>query len=132
MAAWDSDFSLVRFSQCFIYLVLISFSLFAVSSYDSRQDVPPYLHWLFKPDCMDSIWKFLWSWFSIKRPNYASGERSALESEYWTRPSVTAYRILVCAMVASVGMTKAILGYYGLSTDVTWTDWALGVPLTMM
>lgn len=135
MVLWDGSFPLVRsFYTELSATVMIYFRFFVVSSYDSRnysrKDVPSYLHLLFKPDCMDLVWRFLWTWFSIRRPKYTSEECSTLGNIHRTRPLITPYRILVCTTVTSVGMSKAMLGYYGFSTDVTWTDWALGVPMT--
>ncbi|KDR67031.1 hypothetical protein GALMADRAFT_283687 [Galerina marginata CBS 339.88] len=103
--------------------------LFSVSSYDCGEVAPPSLSWLFKPDCMNTVWRVLEA-FSVPRPSYMSEEKAAIAVGPGDRPPITLYRILVCCTVASLGMSKAVLGYYGLSTAVTWTDWALAVPIT--
>ncbi|KDR78123.1 hypothetical protein GALMADRAFT_1302408 [Galerina marginata CBS 339.88] len=83
---------------------------------------------------MDIIWNMLSS-FSIPRPFYVSEERLPPSprlgpSKQNVTISTTPYRILVCLVVASFGLSKAMLGYYELSTAMTWTEWALAVPVT--
>lgn len=110
----------------------MSTRFFTVGSYDSREDVPAHLHWLFKPDCMDPIWVLLTDHLSIKRPSYRSEEQVIPEALYAGHPFVTPYRVLVCAIVTVGGMSKAMLGYWGYSTAVTWIEWASAVPLAIV
>ncbi|KDR77465.1 hypothetical protein GALMADRAFT_155389 [Galerina marginata CBS 339.88] len=108
---------------------LIFLLLFSVSAYDSQPDAPRSISWLFEPDCMDLVWKLL-ALFSTSRPRYISEERKTITAMNPEYPLITPYRILVCSAVTSFGVSKAVLGYYGLSTAMTWTDWALAVPVT--
>ncbi|PPQ83886.1 hypothetical protein CVT25_000630 [Psilocybe cyanescens] len=115
--------------------MLLSLLFLVLSDYESREDVvPPYLSWLFKPDCMDLIWKLL-AFFSIDRPVYVSDELpsdSASDDAKSASPDLTPYRILVSGTVTAFGLSKAMLGYSNQLTAVTWTDWALAVPVTTL
>ncbi|KDR71381.1 hypothetical protein GALMADRAFT_159537 [Galerina marginata CBS 339.88] len=107
--------------------------MFSVNAYDSDSgnDAPRFLSWLFQPDCMNSAWRVL-ATISVPCPRYTSEERPTISdpNSLSEHPPITFYRILVCSVVTAFGMSKAVLGYYGFSTAVTWTDWALAVPIT--
>ncbi|KDR74244.1 hypothetical protein GALMADRAFT_572950 [Galerina marginata CBS 339.88] len=78
---------------------------------------------------MNFAWQLL-GLFSVQRPSYVSEEKLFGRYAGYHTPVVTTYRLLVCSAVVSFGMSKAMLGYYGSSTALTWTDWALAVPIT--
>ncbi|KDR67383.1 hypothetical protein GALMADRAFT_161645 [Galerina marginata CBS 339.88] len=106
-----------------------TFLFLFVSAYDSRQNVPSSLSWLFEHDCMNVVWRLVES-FSISRPHYVSEENIVAGPHDRGYPPITAYRILVCSVVTAFGFSKATLGYSGLSTSVTWNEWAFAVPVT--
>ncbi|KDR70539.1 hypothetical protein GALMADRAFT_877852 [Galerina marginata CBS 339.88] len=103
---------------------------FSISAYDSRETFPKSLSWLFEYDCMDLVWWLLESLSSRRRPQYCFDEKLTIVDGSVYHPPLTAYRILVCSAATSFGASKAVLGYLRLSTAVTWSDWALAVPVT--
>ncbi|KDR84522.1 hypothetical protein GALMADRAFT_133798 [Galerina marginata CBS 339.88] len=110
---------------------LLALLFFSVSSYDSREDAPWILQWLFKPDCMNFVWNIL-DWLSIPRPHYVSDEKYISPEDRSDHPPITMYRFLVSVVVASFGLSKAVIGFHGGSTAMTWADWGLGVPITTL
>ncbi|KDR78618.1 hypothetical protein GALMADRAFT_244074 [Galerina marginata CBS 339.88] len=109
---------------------VIFLMLFIISPYDSDEDAPRYLSWLFEPDCMDAIWHLLGICLSIPRPRYLSRERAQIIPPDDSHPPFTTYRTLVSFSVLAFGLLKAALGYLGASTAATWIDWTLGVAAT--
>ncbi|KDR78617.1 hypothetical protein GALMADRAFT_1258638 [Galerina marginata CBS 339.88] len=109
---------------------VIFLMLFIISPYDSEEDAPWYLSWLFEPDCMDVIWHLLAICLSVPRPRYLSRQRIQTIPFNTRRPPITIYRILVSFSVLAFGILKAAFGYLGASTAATWTDWTLGVAAT--
>lgn len=82
---------------------------------------------------MDLVWKLL-ALFSIDRPEYVSDEFTSDSTSYLkpANPDITPYRIIVCSSVIAFGLSKAMLGYANQSAAATWTDWAIGVPITTL
>lgn len=107
--------------------------LFSVSNYDNdstfkRTTPPSWLGWLFNPDCMSIVWSLL-SVLSISRPRYVSDERVSHSLSY-PHPPITVYRVLVCAVVTTFGLVKAVLNYQNVKAPaIPWIDWAMAVPV---
>ena len=99
-------------------------SLFLLGSYDTRRDsdIPKYLVWLFKPDCVDVVW-YLVAKLSIQHPKYLSNE-GALEFD--PGAFVTSYRILVSVAVGFLGSLKTTFAYSSFLGDAIWVEWLLG------
>ena len=93
-----------------------------------RTDIPKYLLWLFKPDCIDVVW-YLVAKLSIPRPEYLSTE---LDLEFDPGHLVTSYRILVSGTVLFFGTLKATFTYSNLSTVATWVEWFFAAFLTSL
>jgi len=88
-------------------------SFFLLGWYKTWKDIPKYLSWLFKPDCVDVVW-YLVAKLSIQRPEYLSNE---CDVEFCSRALITLYRILVLTLVLFLGSVKMIW------TDAIWVQW---------
>ncbi|KAF8956145.1 hypothetical protein BDZ97DRAFT_202382 [Flammula alnicola] len=105
-----------------VFLILTMTGTYESKSY---HELPWYLSWLFRTDCMDTFWRLL-EFFSIERPRYAFDECSEDHSGH----IVTSYRLLVTGAAAMFGVTKASLSYSGFSSGSNWVDWCYGVVAT--
>lgn len=115
---------------CPIHLLRSNHRFFCLGVYESNERVPMRLHWFFKTDCMDILWNVLASLSSLQRPDYCSDETP--EPQNFAHVAVTSYRTVVSVTIILFGVSKALMGYCGLSTSVTWVDWAIGTPITCM
>jgi len=126
MDIWRRDISCVsRIQQSKgSMLIFIKFlcSFFLLESYETCRDIPKYLLWLFKPDCVDLVWYFAPK-LSIQRPEYLSNERDLESIESDLGAFVTSYRILVSVAVAFLGSLKATFTYSSLFTGAIWVEW---------
>ena len=93
-------------------------SLFLLGSYETRRDIPKYLSWLFKPDCVDVVW-YLAAKLSIQRPEYVSTERVAPGA------FVTSYRTLVSTAVLFLGSLQITFRWSDFLTVAIWVEWLL-------
>ena len=117
MDIWCRDLSCVSRVQQSKGSTLILCSLFLLGSYETRRDIPKYLLWLFKPDCVDFLW-YLAGKLSIQRPEYLSNERDDLEGAF-----VTLYCILVSVAAIFLGSLKTTFAFSSFSTDAIWVEW---------
>jgi len=78
---------------------------------------------------MDYLWAFLESHTSFERPYYISDEIDVRHQATGIHPLVTGYRIIVTAVVASVGMTKSALLYGQEPMEATAVECVFGVGI---
>ena len=81
-------------------------------------DIPKYLLWLFKPDCVNLVW-YLAAKLSIQRPEYLSNEH---DPELDPGAFITLYRILVSVVALFLGATFT---YTSVFTDGNWEGWVV-------
>ena len=88
-----------------------------------------YFTWLFNFDCMEFLWVPLENLTRLSRPYYISDEIDARHQAAGIHPPLTGYRILVTAVVTSVGMTKSALLYGQQPTEATIVECIFGVGI---
>jgi hypothetical protein len=122
MDIWRRDHARVsRIQQPIEGSTLTLCSLFLFGSYETRRDIPKYLSWLFKPDCVDLVW-YVAAKLSIQRPEYLSNES---DLEFDRGAVVTSYRILISAAVVFLGSIKITFAYLSSFIGAIWVEWLL-------
>jgi len=119
----------VSFGKSVAYHNLLRCSFHILGAYEETSN--RYLAWLFNVDYMEYFWAFLEMLTCFKRPNYISDEIDVRHQATGIHPGpfVTGYRIIVTAVVASVGMTKSALLYGQEPTEATIVECVFGVGI---
>jgi hypothetical protein len=85
---------------------------------------------MFEKDYAFNIWKILALCY-CPVPSYATDERPVTMLIKRPHPPLTGYRMLISVLVTSVGLTKAIQTYRGLSVSPTTLEWVFGGVVAM-
>ncbi|KDQ58460.1 hypothetical protein JAAARDRAFT_176422 [Jaapia argillacea MUCL 33604] len=108
--------------------VVIYVGLFWLGLYETAH--PSAIPWLFERDYTHSVRRFV-NPRAVVTTRGGIIEYNIAESHQNRRATLTAYRILVSTLVASLGLTKASLTYQGYSTVPTTLDWISGTLLAV-
>jgi len=107
-------------SQCWFLCSL----LFLGSYCETRRNIPKYISWLFKPDCLVLVW-YLAGKLSIRCPEYVSTERVSPGA------FVTSYRILVSTVVIFLGFLQITFRWSEFLIGAIWVEWLLAVCVSL-
>ncbi|KDQ58459.1 hypothetical protein JAAARDRAFT_154948 [Jaapia argillacea MUCL 33604] len=123
-----TNLTIVSTAVEWIFGVVVYIGLFWLGLYETTH--PSAIPWLFERDYTHSVRRF------VNPPAVVTNRGGTIkynvaESHQNRRATLTAYRILVSVLVASLGLTKASLAYQGYSAVPTTLDWISGTLLAV-